>query len=329
MSHVAHWHSPVLRSVRPVVERSRHVSVSAAAVESVASWLAYEELPFPRNLSTAPYDRDEDPDRAIDLIMLVSCLNFAFTDFDTGEKFVVERDGVPLVDTDGMSACIHDALADGVPLLDGSYLAQVSRDDLDRIFRGSITMPLLDERTRILNDVGRVLVDHYAGRFHRFVADCAPAMYAEGDGLLERLVAEFPRFDDVADYHGHRVLLYKLAQLALWSLHGAGLVAIADLDRMSAFADYIVPVALRVMGILDYAPQLEQAITDGELIERDSDQEIEIRANTLHATALLTDAVNARRPEHLRVVIPQIDFRLWKHYHPTFWPHHLTVTTMY
>ena len=329
MSDAPHWDSPVLRSVRPVVERSRHVSVSEEAVESVASWLAYEELPFPRNLSIAPYDHDEDPDRAIDLIMLVSSLNFAFTDFDTGQKFVVERDGVSLVDTDGMSARIHDALAEDVPLLDGSYLAQVSRDDLDRMFRGSITMPLLDERARILNDVGRVLVERYQGRFHQFVADCAPAMYSEGDGLLERLVAEFPRFDDVSEYHGHRVLFYKLAQFALWSLHGAGLVAIADLDRMSAFADYILPVALRVMGILKYAPQLEQAVTDGELIERDSDQEIEIRANTLHATALLTDAVNARRPEHLRVVIPQIDFRLWKHYHPTFRPHHLIVTTMY
>ena len=26
---------------------------------------------------------------------------------------------------------------------------------------------------------------------------------------------------------------------------------------------------------------------------------------------------------------PQVDARLWTHYHTTFWPHHLTRTIMY
>ncbi|MFP4635814.1 MAG: queuosine salvage family protein [Nitriliruptoraceae bacterium] len=329
MNVAPHWSAPVLRSVAPVVESAQHVEVSTERIGSVASWLAYEELPFPRNLSTAPYDRDADPQRAIDLIMLVSCLNFAFTDFATGERFIVERDGESLVDTDGMSACIHEALGAGVPLLDGDYLRTVTRDELDRIFTGSITMPMLDERVQILNEVGQTLVDRYDGRFHRFVADCMPAMYADGDGLLERLVTEFPRFDDVSDHHGHTVRFYKLAQLALWSLHGARLVSIADLDRMTAFADYIVPVALRVMGILRYTPELARAVDQRQLIERDSDEEIEIRAATLYATALLTDEVNRRRPAGLQVVIPQLDFRLWKAYHATFLDHHLTRTIYY
>jgi hypothetical protein len=29
------------------------------------------------------------------------------------------------------------------------------------------------------------------------------------------------------------------------------------------------------------------------------------------------------------VIIPQIDARLWTHYHTTPWPHHLTRTIMY
>ncbi|MED5584687.1 MAG: queuosine salvage family protein, partial [Actinomycetota bacterium] len=65
---------------------------------------------------------------------------------------------------------------------------------------------------------------------------------------------------------------------------------------------------------------------------RDSDQEIEIRAHTIFATALLADAINAIRPADRQVVIPQVDFRLWSTYHaafPTLRPHHLTRTTMY
>jgi len=29
------------------------------------------------------------------------------------------------------------------------------------------------------------------------------------------------------------------------------------------------------------------------------------------------------------VIIPQVDARLWTHYHTTTWPHHLTKTIMY
>ena len=67
----------------------------------------------------------------------------------------------------------------------------------------------------------------------------------------------------------------------------------------------------------------------GEMINRDSEEEIEIRAHTVYATALLTDEVNARRPADKQLLIPQVDYRLWKSYHATHFPHHLTRTTMY
>ena len=70
-------------------------------------------------------------------------------------------------------------------------------------------------------------------------------------------------------------------------------------------------------------------INSGKLIPRDSPQEIEIRAHTLYATALLCEEVNQRRPKDKQVIIPQIDARLWTHYHTTHWPHHLTRTIMY
>ena len=36
--------------------------------------------------------------------------------------------------------------------------------------------------------VGTTLTEKYDGKWHRWVASCAPALYAGGDGLLERLV---------------------------------------------------------------------------------------------------------------------------------------------
>ncbi len=328
-----YWEGPVLRSVIPVVEQSRHVSTSGDAVERVARWMAYEEFAFPRGGAAGEFDVGPDPDDIIDMTMLVATLNFAFTDFATGLKFESAYKGRTWSDSLGMFACLHQALSADVPLLDGAYLASITRPDLERIFRGTIEMPMLDERVEVLNEAGKVLVESYQGRFHHFVRSCTPAMYSGGDGLLERLVAEFPRFDDTSTYRGADVHILKLAQLGLWTLHMAlqstGEWRLADLSMMTAFADYIVPVALEVMGIFEYSPDLSARIAGGVLIERDSDEEIEIRAHTLYATALLTDAVNALRPADLRLVIPQVDFRLWSSYHATFRPHHLTRTVMY
>jgi hypothetical protein len=44
---------------------------------------------------------------------------------------------------------------------------------------------------------------------------------------------------------------------------------------------------------------------------------------------LLAEEINQLRPSDQQVVIPQIDARLWTHYHTTWWPHHLTKTIMY
>lgn len=324
-----HWTSSVLQSVAPVAEGSTHVSTNPDAIEQVAGWMAYEEFQLPGTVSSGPFALPTDSGDAIDLTMLITSLNFAFTDFDTGVKFTAERHDRTWVDSEGMFACLHRARENGIPILEGSWLAEVTRDELAEVFTGNIEMPMLDERAEMLNTIGRVLVEQYGGRFHNWARDCAPAMYADGDGLLERMVGEFPRFDDVSDYHGQRVELFKLAQLGLWALHSAQLVNLRDLDRMTAFADYIVPVAMRVMGIFRYDEGLERRINEGEEIPRDSDEEIEIRAHTLYATALLTDAINERRPDELRLVIPQVDYRLWKTYHATFWPHHLTRTIMY
>jgi hypothetical protein len=321
---------PVLESVLPVVAEAKDVTTDIARVHDVAQWLAYEELPFPRFL--LPFAIELDRDDTIDFILVANLLNFAYTDFETGVRFDQVADGTVYADSDALLYCLHRALAEGVDVLDGAYLAQVSADDLRRLFRGGTTeLQMLDERAAILRDAGATLVERYGGRFHHLVAAASPSLYDDGNGLLELLVRDFPRFDDVADYNGHTVRFYKLAQLAFWFLHVSlpGGLGISDLDRLSAFADYIVPVGLRVLGIFRYSDELEQAIESGKLIEAGSPWEVELRAHTIYATALLTDEVNALRPPGLQVIVPQIDARFWVPFHKTHKPHHLTRTIYY
>ncbi|MGH2616382.1 MAG: queuosine salvage family protein, partial [Thermomicrobiales bacterium] len=56
-----------------------------------------------------------------------------------------------------------------------------------------------------------------------------------------------------------------------------------DLDRLTIFADNLVPHVLRVDGVLEYNPNLLQRIECGELIPAGSPEEVEIRAVSVHA----------------------------------------------
>jgi hypothetical protein len=333
-SRLVRWPKPigsaVLESLRPVIAGSRHVHTNLQKIEEVASWMAYEALPMPQ--LGLPFGT-ENPDQAIDFIVVADTIDFAFTDFSTHVKFQVDYAGKHWSDSEALTACMKRALDEGIPLLDGRYLARVSRADLQRIFRGNIELPMLDERVEILRQAGQVLEKSYGGHFSNFVRACSPRLYDNGKGLVDKLVAEFPRFNDTSHYDNHEVKFYKLAQLGIWmlysSLSASGGFRLEDPEKMTAFADYIVPVALRVMDITRYSAALEKAITSYQLIPRDSTEEIEIRAHCLCATALLREEVNKLRPPEKQVIIPQIDARLWTHYHTTDWPHHLTRTIMY
>jgi hypothetical protein len=331
MSKSEFWNSSVLKSLEPVVQNSSLVRVNEAKITEVANWMAYEEFAKPDG--KAMFDFGNDPDFIMDLTLVTNSLNFAFTDFDTGVKFETDYNGRRYSDSEAMNACFHRTIAEGIPFFDGHYLADITREQLAHIFSGTIEIPMLDERVTILREVGQKLVADYSGWYHNFVRSCAPKLYANGDGLLERLTQEFPRFEDVSVYKGHRVEIYKLAQLGIWGMHLAlsprGAWKLEDAHMLTAFADYIVPVGMRVTGIFEYAPELEEQINSLREVKRDSDAEIEIRANSLYAIARLTDEINARRPGMDTLLQPQVDFRFWKTYHATHWPHHLTKTIMY
>jgi hypothetical protein len=325
------WNSPVLANLQPVVDGAKLVRINHEKITEVANWMAYEEFAKPDG--SMLFDFGNDPDVLMDFTLVVNTMNFAFTDFTTGVKFETDYMGKRWCDSEAMLACLHRAINAGIPFFSGEYLAKVTRKDLESVFAGTIEMPMLDERVVLFNEVGRVLVEKYQGRYSTFVRSCAPRLYANGDGLLERLTTEFPRFRDVSMYHGSEVHIYKLAQLGIWGMHLAlsprGAWKLEDADNLTAFADYIVPVGLRVMNIFEYTPELEKQINGLVEVKRDSEAEVELRASSIYVIAKLTEEINKRRPGMEPLLQPQVDFRFWKTYHATHWPHHLTKTVMY
>jgi Potential Queuosine, Q, salvage protein family len=151
-----------------------------------------------------------------------------------------------------------------------------------------------------LNDLGARIAGDHGGRF------LGPAEAAAGSAvaLTERL-ATWDCFADRSPYDGREVPFFKRAQIAAADLHQAGAADLGrDLDRLTLFADNLVPHVLRLDGVLRFEPRLVQRIETGELIVHDSPEEVEMRACAVHAAELLV----RERPD---LTAQQVDHLLW------------------
>jgi hypothetical protein len=146
---------------------------------------------------------------------------------------------------------------------------------------------------RALNDLGRFLLDGYAGRFAGVVEEAA----GSAEALVE-ILARMPFFEDVCEWRGRRVPFYKRAQITASDLAlafgGRGWGAFRDLDRLTIFADNLVPHVLRCEGALVYDAALAARIDEEKLVEAGSEQEVEIRACGVHAVECLVALLGER-----------------------------------
>jgi Potential Queuosine, Q, salvage protein family len=89
---------------------------------------------------------------------------------------------------------------------------------------------------------------------------------------------------------------YKRAQIAAADLQLAGVARFTDLDRLTVFADNVLPHVLRCDGVLRYDERLAAHIDDGRLL-RGGQPEREIRACAVHACELIAQRTGASAHE--------------------------------
>jgi hypothetical protein len=158
-----------------------------------------------------------------------------------------------------------------------------------------------------LNDLGQLIRERYDGR----LVGPIEAAGASAERMIGLLV-EMPFFRDVSSYAGFEVPLFKRAQILAADLalafDGQGYGRFEDLDRLTIFADNLVPHVLRVEGVLRYEQGLLESIGRGKLVPAGSRQEVEIRACGLHAVELLAAELGRLGR---RVTARELDYVLW------------------
>jgi Potential Queuosine, Q, salvage protein family len=128
------------------------------------------------------------------------------------------------------------------------------------------------------------------------------ALFAQALRQLGHFLADRPALAVIADAGGSAVRLaemlatgmamfadrgfYKRAQITGSDLALAGVADFHDIDRLTIFADNLVPHVLRCDGVLVYDPRLAAHIDAGRPL-RPGPQEREIRACAVHACALI------------------------------------------
>jgi hypothetical protein len=105
----------------------------------------------------------------------------------------------------------------------------------------------------------------------------------EAGGSAQKLAAQLAEGMAMFDDRG----FYKRAQIVAANLALAGVASFEDLDRLTIFADNLVPHVLRCDGVLVYDPRLRAHIDAGRLL-RPGPQEREIRACAVVACELLS-----------------------------------------
>jgi putative queuosine salvage protein len=272
----------VRASAREVADSARFVRIRADRLASYAASLPVEQARAPE-LDAATHYLGE-PDLTLAYLVTLDAINFGSGYFPHLRK----RAGLSGYFT--VAASLKDAWP-----LSVEQLQAISPQQCAAIFgqtkADADVQELMALFARAFNDLGEFLTQEHGESFRNLVRAAD-----ESAERLTQLLTEMPFYRDVG--------FYKRAQLTAADLSVARVASFHDLDRLTIFADNLVPHVLRVDGILDYDPSLLERINREELIPAGSQEEREIRACALHAVEQLRQHLDG-------VTAMQLDYVLW------------------
>ena len=257
------------------------------------------------------------------LIFILDVINFCFWAGKDQEKWTVEYPKSNFIANGwyGLVASVERAQKESTPILETDFLEKLTLKRAKHIFRSANNqnIPLLEERVRFLNQVGRTLKQKYQGNIYHFLSSIKLDANIVGKKLLE----DFPSFEDCATWRGKRINFYKRVQIFVYDLSLLPSLKVKNLEVLTVFADYKIPQILRAFGVIKYHPRLAKKVDNYQLLKLGSGEEIEIRSATIWAGELIA---------HKAGMMPvEVDNVLWKVSQSIrdIKPYHRVLTTSY
>jgi hypothetical protein len=262
-------------SCAKIAAGSRYVAVDQTAIGPYAASLA----PVPALSGPPAAPAGAARERAAALWLTLDAINFGSGWFPTLRK----RPGMSGYRT--IAAGLSERF-DRLGPWSAEELRSLGACDLAQVLGQDPRHELIGLFVDSLRDLGERLCASYGGSF-------LGPLEAAGTSALA-LVGELSGWECFADcsrYDGLAVPFFKRAQITAADLHRAGVACFSDLDRLTMFADNLVPHVLRLDGVLRFSDALAARIEAGELLEHDSPEEVEMRACAVQAVELIVAAL--------------------------------------
>lgn len=310
--------NPVLKTTLFVVKNSKKVKINKKKifflVKKLAGKIKIPQWPEDLHLSS------NNPEEILAYLIILDSLNFCFWP----KKWKVKYKSKFYYEYFALSMSLRKLFESYQGVINFNILKDISFQEFKKFLDDA---PLLEQRYRIFKKVSEFMIQKYPDPT-KFILSANQSTKV----LLKKIYKELPYFDDFAFYKNKKIYFLKRAQILIADIYGAfegkELGYFKDIDYLTCFADYKLPQILNYYGILEYSWDLENKIKNKNLIKPGSQEEIEIRANTILAVEFLKkDFKNLG----LNLKSFEIDWYLWNQAQKIKFnlPHHRSKSVYY
>uniref|UniRef100_A0A8D0GCM1 Queuosine 5'-phosphate N-glycosylase/hydrolase n=1 Tax=Sphenodon punctatus TaxID=8508 RepID=A0A8D0GCM1_SPHPU len=309
-------------SAKFIAENSKDVYVEEDGVRKVAEMLFDKFSKKELSLDDWKLLHELNPqvvsEESVNWVFLVDALNFSFWSEHEDHKCLVKYKGKIYSGYWSLCAAVNRALDEGIPITSASYYATMTLDQVRHVFRSDtdVPMPLIEDRHRVLNETGTVLLEKFGGSF----LTCIKKSEKSAQKLLHLIIENFPSFRDEAMFQGEKVSFYKRAQILVadtWNvLEGKGDGCFSDISSVTIFADYRIPQVLVHLGAMRYSEDLMKKLHEGLVFQSGGKQEVEIRGCSIWCCELICSRLlelfkkkGQNMSEKINAVL--LDYYLW------------------
>ncbi|MBI2451526.1 hypothetical protein HYV50_00440 [Candidatus Pacearchaeota archaeon] len=317
----------VLSSAEFVVENAKHVKINKNKIKEFCKNFHHGNVNH--WLSEAPLDFSKlNEEEILNFLLVYSAIGFCYWG---DPPWSINYSGKKHTGSFAMISAIMKAHEEGINILDPKYRSQINKKEFSKILEitENNKIHLFDERLKFLNESGKIIVNKYGGDVSNLIKS------AENDiiKLLEIITKDFSAYSDSYKYNGKEVYFYKKAQLFISDIFqtfkGEGIGHFHNVRELTALADYRIPQVLRNLSIIEYSKELAEKIDKEILIQKGSQEEIELRASMIWVVQLIYESVKDREQQLLPI---GVNDHLWLIRRQKFSDdeiHHKTITTAY
>ncbi len=271
------------------------------------------------------------PEQVVSWLLAYNAVNFSYFR-DDGRRYWTVIDGDPVGDDDEALAVMarFARLVEAGDLRDPDALKRVAPDDLDALLApapDAASLPMMRERAAGLRELGQA--------YERLGGPLQLLALSHGNAgrLVDTLVGELPSWEDTRRFGAEVLAFRKRAQLCVAMicacLERRSPAPTEGIGSLTVFSDYRLPQILRGSGVIRLGDDLAATIEAGQPIPEGSDEEIALRAATIHGGELMRQALTPQRPG---ITALEVDHALWRtavEREAELPPFHRTRTTAY